>query len=152
MWISRCKEGRKILIKIFLSKEWLIKMLTDKITRHQAKDTGMAMVLICLLVMAVSGRDFMLFPAIALLVVNMTVPMVFKPVARVWFGFSHFLGSIVSKVLLTVLFFTIVTPMGLIRRMTGADSLRLKEWGRGTKTAFTERNKRYSPEDLEHPY
>ena len=124
----------------------------SKISQHQAKDTGMAMVLICLLITVISGRDSWLPPAIVLLVLTMTLPGIFKPVAIVWFGFSHFLGGIVSKILLSVLFFVIVTPVGLIRRLTGKDSLKLKEWRTGTTTSFTDRNKTYTAKDLEHPY
>ncbi|HEJ83338.1 MAG TPA: hypothetical protein ENO25_02115 [Desulfobacteraceae bacterium] len=112
----------------------------------------MAMVLICLLIMVFSGRDFPLLPAVALLVLTMTVPALFKPVAWLWLGFSHFLGSIVSKIILSVLFFAIVTPIGLARRLSGADSLKLKDWRAGKQTSFIDRNKTYSRDDLEHPY
>jgi len=124
----------------------------NKITQHQAKDTGMAMVLICLLIMFIKERDFLLPSAIALLVLTMTLPALFKPVAKLWFGLSHFLGSIVSKILLSVLFFAIVTPIGLVRRLAGADSMKLKEWRKGTQSSFTDRNLTYSAEDLERPY
>jgi hypothetical protein len=127
-------------------------MTAGTITKNQARDTGMAMVLICLLIMLFGGRDTMLIPAVALLVLTMTVPALFRPVAKIWLGGSHFLGSIVSRILLSVLFIAIVTPIGLVRRLTGADPLRLKEWGAGTATSFTDRNKRYSAEDLDKPY
>lgn len=130
----------------------MIGRLTNRITRHQARDTGMAMVLICLLVMVFSGLEFPLVPAVVLLVLTMTVPALFKPVAVLWFGFSHCLGSIVSRIVLTVLFFTIVTPIGLARRLSGADSLKLKDWRAGKQTSFIDPNKPYSRDDLEHPY
>jgi hypothetical protein len=69
-----------------------------------------------------------------------------------WFALSHFLGSIVSKILLSLLFFTIVTPIGLVRRLAGADSLKLKKWRTGSTSSFTDRNQTYSAEDLERPY
>jgi len=127
-------------------------MFTNKITQQQAKDTGMAMVLICLLIMFMSGRAFLLPPAIALLVLTMTWPALFRPLAKLWFALSHFLGSIVSKILLSLLFFTIVTPIGLVRRLAGADSLKLKKWRTGSTSSFTDRNQTYSAEDLERPY
>lgn len=124
----------------------------NKITQHQAKDTGLAMVLICLLVMFFSGQHLLLPPAIVLLVLAMTFPMLYKPIARLWFGLSHFIGSIVSNILLAVLFFVIVTPIGLARRLAGADPLKLKEWRGGLASSFTDRNLTYSAEDLERPY
>jgi len=124
----------------------------NKTTQQQAKDTGMAMVLICLLIMFVSGRNLLLPPAIGLLVLTMTWPALFKPLAKLWFALSHFLGSIVSRILLSVLFFTIVTPIGLVRRLAGADSLKLNEWRTGSTSSFTDRNQTYSAKDLERPY
>lgn len=123
-----------------------------RITPQQAKDTGMAMVLICLLAGLMRKQDFFLYAAIALLVMTMTRPAIFIPAARVWLAFSDFLGGIVSKILLSFLFAVVVTPIGLIRRLGGADSLRLKMWRQGKGSAFTERNITFSASDLERPY
>jgi hypothetical protein len=123
-----------------------------KITKDQAKDTGMAMVLICMIVFLASEKQFLLQAAVGLLIVNMTWPKFFKPVASIWLGFSHVLGNFASKILLSVLFFTILTPIGLIRRLGGADTLKLKEWRLDSATAFTERKHKITAEDLEHPY
>ena len=59
------------------------------ITTDQAKDTGMAMVLICLLIAFFGGKQFFYGLAILLLLINMIWPNVFKPVAKIWLGFSH---------------------------------------------------------------
>jgi hypothetical protein len=93
---------------------------------HEARDTGMAMVLICLLAMLVLGPEGWLPTAIILLVLTMTWPKLFKPLAVFWFGLSHRLGGLVSKLILTLLFFCVVLPIALIRRMLGADPLQLK--------------------------
>ena len=63
----------------------MMKFFTTKITKDQSRDTGMAMVLLCLL-LAVSPKHShrYLFVAMALQVVNMIVPQVFRPVAVVW--------------------------------------------------------------------
>jgi len=127
-------------------------MAMNTITPDQAKDTGMAMVLICLLVVLVGEYDYFLPAAVALLVINMTWPRLFSPVARLWLGLSGVVGSVVSRVLLTVLFFTVVTPIGLIRRLAGADTLKLKWWHQDTASAFTERNHKVTAQDLERPY
>jgi hypothetical protein len=121
-------------------------------TPEQAKDTGMAMVLICLLL----GHFYKmpkLFPvSIVLLLLTMAVPKIFKPLAGLWFGLSHVMGQVVSKILLTVAFFLIVTPIALIRRWTGADSLQLKKWKKGTESVFVERQGAIQDKDLLNPY
>lgn len=121
-------------------------------TPEQARDTGMAMVLICLLLAYWGARPRMVLLAIVLLLVTMVWPQVFRPLAGLWFGLSHLLGAIVSRVILTLLFFFLVTPVGLVRRWAGADSLQLKKWKKDRSSVFIERKGKILPEDLLHPY
>jgi len=117
-----------------------------------ARDTGMAMTLLLLLVMLFTRSLQLVVPAIAVLVLTMTWPMAFAPLSRVWFGLSNLLGAVVSRVLLTVIFFLIATPIGLLRRLAGKDSMKRKAWRQGSSSVFTERNHTYAAEDLERPY
>jgi len=121
-------------------------------TSAQAKDTGMALVLVLLLFWAFRRTDGYVLAAIAVHLVNMVVPKVFSPVAVVWFGLSHLLGTIASRVILTVIFFTVVTPIGLFRRMIGADSLKLKAFKAGKGSVMKERNHTFIGQDLKQPY
>lgn len=123
-------------------------------SEREARDTGMAMVLICLLAMLVAGPEGWLPAAIVLLVVTMTWPKLFKPLAGFWFGLSHQLGKWVSKLILTLLFFIVVTPVAFVRQRMGADPLQLK-WQQNkarAASAFIVRDKTFSAEDLERPY
>ncbi len=121
-------------------------------TPEQARDTGLAMVLICLLWAYWGGRPGLLPWAMALLVLTMVWPRAFQPLAGVWFGLSRLLGHVVSTVILTVVFFLVVTPMGLVRRLLGADALQLKKWKQGRGSVFTVREGATQPQDLAHPY
>ncbi|MEF2144343.1 MAG: hypothetical protein V3573_02760 [Desulfovibrionaceae bacterium] len=122
------------------------------ISRTQARDTGMAMTLICLIVAVITKKPVWTYAALAVLVVNMTAPMVFKPVGYLWFGLSGLLGAVVSRVLLTLLFFVMVTPMGLARRALGKDTLRLRQWKKGPGSVFVSRDHAYTPKDIEQPF
>ena len=119
---------------------------------QQARDTGMAMVLICLLVMLALPRPWLLYLTIGLLVVNMTFPQLFMPVARLWFGLARLVGAVMSRMILTVIFFTVVTPIAIIRRLAGADALQLKKWRTSSSSVFTERQQTFTAVDLERPY
>ena len=128
-------------------KGWLLSS-----TRTQARDTGMAMVLICLL-FAYWGHHPRFLPlAIIVLLLTMIVPQVFRPLAVLWFGLSHVMGNVVSKVVLSIIFFVVVTPIGLIRRMTGKDSLQLRQWKKDQSSVFIAREGMIRPEDLQNPY
>jgi hypothetical protein len=121
-------------------------------TPEQAKDTGMAMVLICLL-LGYWGKFPKFLPvAIVLLLITMVWPKAFRPLAGLWFGLSHLLSSVVSRVILTILFFLVVTPIGLIRRLFGADALQLKKWKQGRDSVFVVREGPVQGKDLVNPY
>ncbi len=121
-------------------------------TPEQAKDTGMAMVLICLL-LGYFGKFPQFLPlSIILLLLTMAWPKAFRPLAGLWFGLSQLMGGVVSKVILTLAFFLVVTPIGLIRRWLGADSLQLKKWKQGSDSVFVERQGAIRDEDLLNPY
>jgi hypothetical protein len=123
-----------------------------KSTPEQAKDTGMAMVLICLL-LGYWGKFPKFLPvSLVLLILTMAWPNAFRPLAVLWFGLSHLLSSVVSRVILTVLFFLVVTPIGLIRRLAGADALQLKKWKQGKDSVFVVREGPVQGKDLANPY
>lgn len=126
--------------------------IPQTITRDQAKDTGMAMVLICLLIAFFGDTRPFYGAAIVLLLVNMIIPNIFKPVAKIWLGLSHLLGSVMSIIILAVVFVALVLPVGFIRRALGKDSLHLKKWKKGNDSVFKVREHQYTSEDIEHPY
>ena len=123
-----------------------------KITKDESRDTGMAMVLLLLILYFPMNREWMLFAAIALHVLNMTAPQIYRPIAVVWLGLSHLLGTIVSKILLSILFFGIVTPIGILRRLFGKDSLKLRAFKASGDSVMVERNHVFSARDIEIPY
>jgi hypothetical protein len=122
------------------------------ITQDQAKDTGLAMMLILLLIGYFGDSLAILLPSIIVLVITMTRPILFTPLAKLWFEFSHLLGLVGNKVILTTVFLLVVIPIALIRRVAGADAMRSKEWGRSDDSAFIVREHTYTKEDLNNPY
>ncbi|GAB6038104.1 hypothetical protein JCM15519_26630 [Fundidesulfovibrio butyratiphilus] len=118
----------------------------------EARDTGMAMTLICMLVALFGDKRPFLLAAIAVLLVNMVVPAVFKPVAKLWFGLSHLLGTVMSKVLLSLVFFLVLTPMGLLRKLFGKDSMQMRRFKKGDGSVFRVREHTFTATDIETPY
>ena len=49
------------------------------------------------------------------------------PLNKLWYKFGIFLGSIVSPIVMGVIFFIVVTPIGLIMRFLGKDLLRINK-------------------------
>jgi saxitoxin biosynthesis operon SxtJ-like protein len=132
------------------------KLITDSFTRNiskeQSKDTGMAMVLLLLLASGSFKREILVAVAVVALVVGMVWPQIYRPVAVIWLGGTHLLGTVVSKILLTIVFFGVVTPIGLVRKFIGIDSLRLKAFKSGENSVMVIRNHTFIGQDIEKPY
>jgi len=126
-------------------------MSNKNLSLHQAKDTGMALVLVCIILFLFSQQRLWIIAALVFLLICMISPKLYQPAAVVWFKLSNYLGGFASTLLLTIIFYVVVTPIALIRQLTGADALKLKQW-RKSKSAFTERNITFSATDLEKPY
>ena len=122
------------------------------ITKELSKDTGMAMVLLLLLASGAFKREILVTVAIIALVVDMTLPQFYRPLAVLWLGLSHLLGTLVSKVLLTLVFFGVVTPIGLARKLLGFDSLKLRDFKSGEHSVMLIRNHIFTGKDIEKPY
>jgi len=129
-------------------------MIFDKIaiTVEKCKDSGLALVLISLICYQVWKVEVFIILAMIFLVVAMTYPLIFQPFARFWFALSTALGTVVSKIILSILFFVIVMPIGLARRAMGKDSMQIKSWKKGEESVFRIREHRFTAKDLEHPY
>ena len=50
-------------------------------------------------------------------------PALLKPLHRVWMKLGEILAWINTRIILGAIFFAVVTPMGLFRRMIGKDSM-----------------------------
>jgi hypothetical protein len=134
--VSRRKEG----------------IIPQYISREQAKDTGMAAVLVCLILTQITQKQYFMVIAIILLLGNMVWPDLYRPVAKLWLGFSHFLGTYMSKLILAIIFTVLVIPVGVVRRLAGADALQLRKWKESTQSVFKVRDHRYEPDEIEKPY
>jgi hypothetical protein len=130
----------------------MIKFFNRKITKDLSRDTGMAMVLLLLLIFLVRKREAWLFAAMGLHVLNMVVPQTYRPIAVVWLGLSDLLGTVASKVLLSIVFFAIVTPIAVLRRLFGKDPLKLRAFKAGQDSVMLERNHTFVRGDLDRPY
>ncbi len=64
--------------------------------------------------------------SVATLAAAFLAPTALRPFNRLWFKFGMLLHHIVTPLIMGLLFFLVVTPMGVIMRGFGKDFLRLK--------------------------
>tara|TARA_B100001996_G_C18474866_1_gene521461 strand:+ start:16 stop:399 length:384 start_codon:yes stop_codon:yes gene_type:complete len=64
--------------------------------------------------------------SIVFLILGIFNSKILLPLNKLWFKFGLFLGKIVSPIVMGVIFFLVVTPIGLFMRIIGKDLLNLK--------------------------
>jgi hypothetical protein len=89
--------------------------------------------------------------AITSAAIGMIAPRWLAPVYRVWVKFGNVLGHVNSRILLGAIFFLVLTPFALIRRIFNPDPLKLK-WDKNANTYWEDAQGTTSRESLEHLY
>ena len=69
---------------------------------------------------------YVLVLGVALIALGATLPRTLKWIYVGWMTLATLLGAVVSSIILTLLFYVIVTPVGLFARMIGKDFLSQK--------------------------
>ena len=114
------------------------------------KDTGLVAALL-LLFLGYGGKKSFLLASGLFLLVSIIFPRILTPLAYVWLQIANSLNGIVPKLLFGLVFFLIILPMGLIRKLFGADPLMFNR-SKQLQSAFIDRKHRYEAVDLETPY
>ena len=64
--------------------------------------------------------------AVIILIISLTKANLLHTLNKIWFRFGLMLGNIVAPIVMGIIFFAIITPVGLIMRMLGKDLLNKK--------------------------
>jgi hypothetical protein len=72
--------------------------------------------------------------------------------AVIWFSVTNLLGAFVSKFFLGIIFFLVITPIGVLRKLLKKDGMKLLKYKGESKSAFITRNHTYTEKDLINPF
>lgn len=61
---------------------------------------------------------------IALLLAGLLVPTRLAPVQRAWMGLAHLISKVTTPIMMAVIYFLVIAPVGVLRRTLGRDPLR----------------------------
>ena len=120
--------------------------------RDQCKDAGMALVFLLLLIAQLASVPALVPAAMIVALAVMIQPKLVQPFAMLWYGFSELMGTVMSKVILSILFFVLVTPVGLVRTFGGADAMQRKQWKKGKGSVLKVRDHTYEGKELERVF
>ena len=68
-----------------------------------------------------------LYIAVAFLGLGYIIPAILKPIYIVWMVFALILGWLMTRVILCLVYYIILTPIGIITKVFGEDFLELKK-------------------------
>ena len=89
-------------------------------------------------------RVWALVIALIFLFLGLTKPSVLKPLNTAWIKLGEILGKIIAPIVMLLVFFIVITPIGLMLRLFGKDILGLK-FSEKVKTYWITRDKNIGP-------
>ena len=119
------------------------------ITKEKNMEAGMAVSFLFLLLGLFLKQNVYIIIASVLLFITMTIPQLVAPLTIIWFSLSKILGYISSKIVLTVVFCTIIVPVSIIRRIFSVDPMKVRRYKVNSDSTFKERNYVYSINDFD---
>ena len=96
------------------------------------KSFGLVFFVVCFLISvypllnAENIRFWSLIVAIIFLTLGLLNSKILTPLNKIWFKFGLLLGSIVSPIVMSIIFFFVVTPISFVMKGLGKDILNLK--------------------------
>jgi large-conductance mechanosensitive channel len=71
-------------------------------------------------------RFWSLIIAIIFLILGILNSKILTPLNKIWIKFGLFLGSIISPIIMSIIFFFVITPISFVMKVLGKDILNLK--------------------------
>src|SRR3990172_4960778 len=93
-----------------------------------------------------SGKSsFLYFGAagLSLILLGLVLPQLLKPLNKIWMTLAIILGWFMSRLILTILFYLILTPTGFILKIMGKDFLKLRI-NKNVNSYWEKREKRFT--------
>ena len=118
------------------------------ITKKQSVEFGLVAILVTIFLSISQKQSYFVTWAFILTLLTLLIPIIFYPFAAFWFWLSKVLSFIGSRVMLSIIFFIVVTPVGLIRRLLKRDSLKIFQFKKSTKSVMTDRDHLYTAGDF----
>ena len=105
--------------------------------------TGSILMMIGILLFVKERDTFIYFFFIGLIFMGLgiIIPAALKPIYKIWMSFAIIIGWVMTRVILSVLFYLIISTIGIFARLVGKDFLNLKS--KNNDSYWNIRNKEY---------
>jgi hypothetical protein len=121
--------------------------MESKNTKLKSLETILVLVAALIIFFWVFNKKIFLLVALLLILIATSSDSLNNKVTWAWLKFSELLGKVMSKVILSVVYFVVLLPIAFLYKLTGKDPLLLKK---RTGSYYFERNHQYSKKDIEN--
>mgnify|MGYP005725384483 CR=1 FL=1 len=83
--------------------------------------------------------DYVLYAGLGVALLGLAVPVVLKPFQKIWMTFAVIMGWFMTRLILSILYFLVFTPIALIGKLVGKKFLDTS-WGTATNTYWVYRD------------
>lgn len=127
-------------------------MCNLKISKRKCTETAIVLATV-LLFFGWKYQDWY-YPIATLIVLisSLLIPKLFYPLAKIWFALGAVLGFFSTKISLSIIFFLVLTPVGILRKLLGKDSLQLQSFKQDKSSVLKVREHQFSAKDLKNPF
>lgn len=115
---------------------------SDKAVKKTGVTVGIVLIAISFILWWLEKNSFIYFSAIGgifIILSYIALPLL-RPFHKLWIGLSLVLGFVMSHVILTLLFYFVVTPIGLLAKLVGKKFMPLG-FDKNAKTYWEKREK-----------
>jgi hypothetical protein len=89
--------------------------------------------------------------AAIILITGLLFPAVLKPFYILWMSFAVVLGYIMTRIILSIIFYLLFSPVGLILRILRKDLLQ-ERFDKTAESYWIKRDKKFDPKDAERQF
>lgn len=114
------------------------------------KDSVIAIIVLFLLLFFLFKSKIWVYAAFLVSVISILSPVASQFLHTIWISLTEFIGKINAWIILSVIFFLLVIPISIIKKLFGKYDVLLKR--REIKTTFQLRDQTYTHGDFENPW
>jgi hypothetical protein len=115
---------------------------SEKSVKKTGITVGVVLILISFILWWLGKNSFVYFSLVGgvfIILSYIAIPLL-KPFHKLWIGLSLVLGFVMSRIILTILFYFVVTPIGLLAKLVGKKFMPLG-FDKNVKTFWEKREK-----------
>lgn len=115
--------------------------------KHKISETSLVLTTGFLLVYFITSIQYFLYISFAFGLVGIFIKPLAKVITIAWFKLADALNFVMSKIILGIVFYSILVPIAFLYRLLNKNKLLLKK---SVLTTWVERNHTYQKADLEN--